>query len=124
MKKKLFLILTILIMIVVLPCLEAAGGKRLPKVGSTYVLDRAEFIVRGVGNKPFAYVATGESLAIKIIGVPGTMVFVPKKGQEVRVDPTIPMVWIGDKEKREFRTNSYLKKHGKNATFLLLEYKR
>jgi hypothetical protein len=124
MKQKLFLTIFIIIMVFGLLGHGADKARKLPKVGSIYILDKAEFYVRGVGNKPFSYVATGESLAIKILKVSGTMVFVPKKGEKVRVDPTIPMIWIGKKEKREFRTNSYLKKHGKNAIFLLLEYKR
>ncbi len=102
----------------------AAEEKKLPEVGSIYLIDRAEFYVRGVGDKPFEYKATGESLAIVILKIPGTMVFIPKKGALVKVDPRIPMVWIDGKAKNEFKTNSYLKKHGKNKVFLLLEYKR
>lgn len=102
----------------------AVEKEKLPEIGSIYVLDRAEFYVRGVGDKPFEYRTTGESLVVKILKISGTMVFVPKKGQLVKVDTTIPMIWIDGKEKPEFRTNSYLKKNARNKIFLLLEYKR
>ncbi|MCP5045979.1 MAG: hypothetical protein GY940_02335 [bacterium] len=105
----------------------AAPGEdkeKLPEVGSSYEWQKTHYIVRGVGNKPFEYVATGESLVLRILTIPGAMVFIPKAGEKVRVDPTIPMVWVGGKEKKEFKSSSYLKREGKNKTFMLLELDR
>lgn len=102
----------------------AAAEKELPKVGDRYQADGAWYYVRGVGNKAFEYVATGESLVIKTAGIPGSLVRVPKKGDKIRIDPTVPMMWVNGKEDKEFKTNGYLKKHAKNKVFLLLEYDR
>ncbi len=96
----------------------------LPKVGSKYVHNGANYIVAGRGKKPFTYTATGESLEIVVDKTPGTIVIVPKKGELVKVDAGVPMVWVGGKEHKEFKTNKFLQKSAKNKVIYLLEYDR
>ena len=103
---------------------KSQAQEALPKVGSIYKYSGTEWYVRGVGNKPFKYTATGESLCLIIRNVSGASVFIPEKGAVVRVDPAIPMVYIDNKEKEGWRANSYLMKHAKNQAHILLEYKR
>ena len=103
---------------------KSQAGKALPKVGSIYRYSGAEWYVRGVGDKPFEYTATGESLCMIIRNVSGASVFIPEKGEVVRVDPAVPMVYINNKEKEGWRANSYLMKHAKDQVHILLEYKR
>lgn len=103
---------------------SASDQKELPRVGDRYQSEGTWYFVRGVGNKAFEYTATGESLVIQTPGIPGSLVRVPKKGDKIRLDPSIPMLWINGKADKEFKTNTYLKKHAKNKVFLLLEYDR
>jgi hypothetical protein len=102
----------------------AAEEKEIPKLGSRMKVDGVWFFVRGVGDKPFEYIAKGDSLAIQTIGIPGSIIIVPKKGAKVRIDPTIPMIWVDGKEDKWCKTNSYFKKHAKNKVFVLLEIDR
>ena len=95
-----------------------------PEIGSTHLLGQTPFKVVGSGTSPFEYTATGESLQVVIGDIPGTMVIVPAAGQVVKVDPTVPMLWIDGEPHQEFASNSYLKKHGKGVSYLLLEYIR
>ncbi len=122
------IVLTLGITISISPTLyavsETTEAEELPKVGSEYVWQKAHYIVRGVGKAPFEYIATGESLVLRIMPIPGAMVFIPKKGEKVRVDPSIPMVWVNGKEKNEFKNNCYIKKNGKHVDYMLLEYDR
>jgi hypothetical protein len=98
--------------------------KEWPKVGSIYKYSGVDWYVRGVGNKPFEYTATGESLSLVIEGTPGTIVMIPKKGEVVRCDPTVPMVYVNNVADPDLNRNSYFKKTAKNKVFLLLELKR
>lgn len=98
--------------------------KEWPKKGSVYHYSGVDWYVRGVGNKPFEYTATGESLSLVIEGTPGTIVMIPKKGQTVRCDPTVPMVYVNNVPDPDLNRNSYFKKTAKNKVFLLLELKR
>lgn len=97
----------------------------IPAVGSVYEYSGAQWYVRGAAKKPFEYTATGESLSLVVLDAPaGTIVLVPKKGEVVRVDPTIPAVYINGVEDKDLRNNSYFKRKTKDKVFLLLEYKR
>lgn len=98
--------------------------KKWPEVGSVYTYSRAQWYVRGVGDKPFEYTATGESLSLIIEDTSGAIVLVPKKGQVVRCDPTVPMVYVDKKPHPNLSSNSYFQRTAKNKVFLLLEYKR
>jgi hypothetical protein len=99
-------------------------GKEWPEVGSVYEYSGVEWYVRGVGNKPFEYTATGESLGLVIEGTSGSIVLVPQKGQVVRCDPTVPMIYVDKKPDPELSRNSYFKRTAKDKVFLLLELKR
>ena len=99
--------------------------EKLPEVGSVYEYSGEKWYVRGVGNKPFEYTATGESLSLVVLdGPPGTIVLVPKKGEVVRIDPTIPAIYVNGVEDKELGNNSYFKRKTKDKVFLLLEYIR
>lgn len=102
-----------------------AEGKPIPSVGETYTVDKAEYKVVGSGLTQFEYLASGESLEIKILNdLPGTITIVPNKGESVKVDPSVPMVWVSGVPHKEFEQNTILKKFAKNKPFLLLEYIR
>jgi hypothetical protein len=98
--------------------------KEWPKVGSIYKYSGVDWYVRGVGNKPFEYTATGESLSLVVEGTPSSIVLIPKKGQVVRCDPTEPMIYVDKKPDPDLSRNAYFKRTAKNKVFLLLEYKR
>lgn len=98
--------------------------KEWPKVGSIYTYSGVDWYVRGVGKKPFEYTATGESLSLIVDGTPGTIVIVPKKGQVVRCDPTLPLLSVDKKPDPELSRNSYFKRTAKDKVWLLLEFKR
>ena len=99
--------------------------EKLPEVGSVYEYSGVKWYVRGVGNKAFEYTATGESLSLVVLDAPaGTIVLVPKKGEVVRIDPTVPAVYINGVEDKDLRNNSYFKRKTKDKVFLLLEYIR
>ncbi|MCB0336109.1 MAG: hypothetical protein KDD62_07375 [Bdellovibrionales bacterium] len=94
-------------------------------VGDTYKLGSTDFKVVGVSaDKAFEYTASGESLQLVIGTTPGTIVIVPKAGEVVKVDPSVPMVWIAGKPDEQIASNTYLKKHGKNQQHILLELLR
>ncbi|MEN8154769.1 MAG: hypothetical protein ABFR75_12190 [Acidobacteriota bacterium] len=97
---------------------------KLPEIGSLYKYQRADWYVRGVGDKAFEYKATGESLCIITIGISGSIVKVPEKGDVIKVDPKVPMIYINKKEDKGLRSNSYFMKKAKNRIFILLEYIR
>jgi hypothetical protein len=102
-----------------------AEDTALPSLGEVYAIDQAKYTVVGVGTQAFEYTSKGESLEIKIINkYPGTMVITPKKGDVVKVDPSVPMVWIAGVPHKEFLQNTFLKKSAKDKPFLLLEYIR
>jgi hypothetical protein len=103
---------------------KEAKTEELPKVGEIYKYQGVEWYVRGVGDKPFEYTATGESLGVVTIGVSGAIVLIPKKGQVVRIDPTEPMIYVDKIPDKELSRNSYFKEHAKDKVFLLLELKR
>ena len=108
---------------------KAAGTEEkeaeIPKVGSVYEYQGAKWYVRGAGKKPFEYTATRESLSLIVLDAPaGTIVLVPKKGEVVRIDPTIPAVYVNGVEDKNLRSNSYFKRKTRDKVFLLLEYKR
>ena len=99
--------------------------EKLPKIGDVYEIDRAKFLIVGIGDQSFEYKVTfDESFAVKIRGLSGTMVFPLKKDQVVKVDPTIPMIWIDGKRKDDMVNNKWLMKNGKNKVFILLQYIR
>ncbi len=103
----------------------ATPNPSIPEVGATYAIDKAQYKVVGSSANAFEYTSTGESLEIKILGsLPGTIVITPEKGKIVKVDPSRPMIWIDGTPHKEFVRNTYLKKHAKGKTFLLLEYIR
>ena len=99
-------------------------AKEWPKVGSIYKYSGVNWYVRGVGKKPFEYTATGESLSLIVEGTPSAIVLVPKKGQVVRCDPTIPMLSIDKKPDPELSRNSYFNRTAKDKVWILLELKR
>lgn len=102
----------------------AVSEEPLPEVGSTYKIDKASYTVLGVSaSEAFEVTASGESLQIVVGTVPGTIVIVPKKGDVVKIDPSVPMVWIAGAPHKEFASNPFLKRQ-KNARILLLEYQR
>lgn len=103
---------------------EEEKEKEWPEVGSVYDYSGVHWYVRGVGDKPFEYTATGESLGLVIEGTSGSIVLVPKKGQVVLCDPTVPMVYVDKKPDPDLSRNSYFKRTAKNKVFLLLELKR
>lgn len=98
--------------------------EKLPEIGSIYKYDKADWIVRGIGSKAFQYKSVGESLCIIVIGIPGAIVKVPKKGAVLKVDPQVPMIYIDGKMDEQLKQNTYFMKKTKDKTFLLLEYKR
>ena len=100
------------------------GEEKLPEIGSIYKYSKADWYVRGAGDKAFEYIATGESLCIITIGIPGSIVKVPKKGVVVKIDPEVPMIYIDNKEDEGLKSNSYFMKKAKDRVFILLEYKR
>lgn len=125
------LIITVAIIIAMLLSIGLQGNNREkkdpdnnhPRIGSLYVLETEIYIVRGAGDKAFEYTGTGGNLEIKIMSLPGTISITPRKGEKVKVDPTVPMVFVAGKEHQEFKTNTFLKKKAKNAVYLLLELK-
>jgi hypothetical protein len=58
------------------------------------------------------------------VGTPGTIVIVPEKGQVVRCDPTVPMLYVDKVPDPDLNRNSYFKKDAKNKNWILLELKR
>ena len=48
----------------------------------------------------------------------------PKKDDNVRVDPEVPMIYINKKEDKGLKSNAYFMKKAKNKVFILLEYIR
>ncbi len=103
---------------------EINNGEELPEIGSIYKYSKAEWYVRGVGSKAFEYTATGESLCIITLGISGSIVKVPKKGEVVKVDPEVPMIYINKVPDKGLKSNTYFMKKAKNKIFILLEYKR
>jgi len=99
-------------------------AKEWPKVGSIYKYSGVDWYVRGVGKKPFEYTATGESLSLIVEGTPSAIVLVPKKGQVVRCDPTLPMLSVDKKPDPELSRNSYFNRTAKDKVWILLELKR
>lgn len=130
MKKIIYLIVLFLMFFTFANGLYAGGEekkeekKELPKIGSIYKYSGADWFVRGVGDKAFEYKSTGESLCIITIGIQGSIVKVPKKGEVVRVDPEVPMIYLNKKEDKELKNNTYFMKKAKNKVFILLEYIR
>ncbi len=128
MKKLLFIILLIFLFIV--GSVAAPSGdevkkeESLPEIGSIYKYSKADWYVRGAGKKAFEYIATGESLCIITIGIPGSIVKVPEKGAVVKIDPEFPMIYIDNKPDEGLQSNSYFMKKAKGKVFILLEYKR
>ncbi len=100
-----------------------ADQHNIPVVGAAYKLDGQNFMVVGSGKAPFEYTATGESLAI-LIEQTAAAVIVPVKGSLVRIDPSIPMVWIAQEPHNSWMTNNYIKNFGKDKPYVLLEYDR
>lgn len=100
-----------------------ADQHNIPAVGASYQLDGQNFIVVGSGVAPFEYTTTGESLAI-LIEQTAVGVIVPSAGSVVRIDPSVPMVWIAGKPHDAWVTNSYVKSFGKGKSHVLLEYDR
>jgi hypothetical protein len=121
--KTIFLVL-ISLSTVISPALAENSGKEWPKVGSIHTYSGANWYVRGVGKKPFEYTATGESLSLIVDGTPGTIVIVPKQGQVVRCDPTLPLLSVDKKPDPELSRNSYFNRTAKDKVWLLLELKR
>ena len=63
----------------------------VPKIGSSMVIDGENTIVVGAGDTPFEYIGTGESLILDDLLREGyRVVVVPKEGEVVKVDPSIP----------------------------------
>lgn len=98
--------------------------EKLPEIGSVYKYSKAEWYVRGAGKKAFKYTATGESLCIITIGIPGAIVKVPEKGAVIKIDPEVPMIYIDNKPDKQLRSNTYFMREAKNRVFILLEYIR
>ena len=98
--------------------------EKLPEIGSIYKYSKADWYVRGAGKKAFEYTATGESLCIITIGIPGAIVKVPEKGSIVKVDPEIPMIFINNEVDKSLKSNTYFMREAKNRVFILLEYIR
>ena len=105
---------------------EKKGDKKKewPKVGSIFKYSGVEWYVRGIGSKPFEYTATGESLALWIEDTSASITLVPKKGQVVRCDPTIPIYYVDNIPDKSLSNNSYFKRTAKDKVWILLEYKR
>ena len=102
----------------------AEQKEELPEVGSVYKYSGVDWYVRGAGKEPFEYTATGESLSLIVVGTPSAIVIVPKKGQVVRCDPTVPMLYLDKVPDPDLNRNSYFKKDAKNKDWILLELKR
>ncbi|MEN8221830.1 MAG: hypothetical protein ABFR36_01115 [Acidobacteriota bacterium] len=98
--------------------------EKLPEIGSIYKYQKAEWYVRGAGKKAFEYTATGESLCIITLGIPGSIVKVPEKGSIVRINPEVPMIYIDNKPDKQLKSNTYFKRETRDKIFILLEYKR
>lgn len=104
---------------------EKKGEKKeWPKVGSVVKYQGVDWYVRGIGSKPFEYTATGESLALWIEDTSSAITLVPKKGQIVRCDPTVPMLYVDKIPDKYLSRNDYFKQHAKDKVWMLLEYKR
>ncbi len=118
--------ITLLLQGVTMQKAEKKGEKKKewPKVGSIYKYSGVEWYVRGIGKESFEYTATGESLALWIEDTSGSITLVPKKGQVVRCDPTVPMYYVDKIADNSLSRNSYFKKHAKDKVWILLEYKR
>lgn len=98
--------------------------EKLPALGSIYKYSNAEWYVRGAGTEIFEYTSTGESLCVITLGIPGSIVKVPKKGEVVKVDPQSPMIYIDNVADQGLKNNNYFLKKAKGKVFILLEYKR
>lgn len=128
--KKILLINFIVFLFIIGSGLTLSGEKvkkneeKLPEIGSIYKYSKADWYVRGAGKKAFEYTATGESLCIITIGIPGAIVKVPEKGSIVKVDPEIPMIYINNKPDKGLQSNIYFMREAKNRVFILLEYIR
>jgi len=103
---------------------EETQEQAWPKVGEIYRYSGVDWTVRGVGKKPFEYTATGESLSLVVEGTPSAIVLVPKKGQVVRCDSTVPMIYVDAVPDPDLSRNDYFKRTAKDKVFLLLELKR
>ncbi len=128
MKKIFEISLVLCFLILLLPGSPMQKGdqnvKEWPEVGSIYKYSGVDWYVRGVSKKAFEYTATGESLSLVVEGTPSSIVLVPKKGQVVRCDPTVPMIYVDKNPDPDLSLNAYFKRTAKNKVFLLLEYKR
>ena len=128
MKKWLEISLALCVLIFFIQGTLMANGeekaREWPKVGSIYKYSGVDWTVRGVGKKPFEYTAQGESLSLVVDGVSGSIVIIPKKGQMVRCDPTVPMLYVDKVPDPDLNRNSYFKRTAKDKVWLLLELKR
>lgn len=100
-----------------------AVPENLPKPGDPYEYQKTKYVVAGAGNTAFEYTATGESLAI-LADDQAVAVIVPASGAAVRIDPSIPGVFVDGKEHDQLASNGYFQKNMKDKVFLLLEYDR
>lgn len=74
-------------------------------------------------------VASGESLVIVIVIGEGLQaavaVIVPEAGTAVKLDPSVPMLWVGGEQHPAFVQNAaYMKKNDAGKPFAILEYDR
>ena len=56
------------------------------------------FRIVGLGSEPYEFVSSGKHIDVRMAGdlvAPIGMMF-PAEGDVVKVDPTVPMVWIAD----------------------------
>ncbi len=120
--KKQILFSLVFCMVLITPGLADMSGI---KAGDSYVHENTNYIVAGAGTSAFEYTATGESLVVVMGETPASvMVIVPNAGEVVKVDPSVPMVWVAGKQNQSFAGNSWLMKNGKGKPYMLLEYDR
>ena len=98
--------------------------KELPEIGSIYKYQKADWYVRGVGDKAGIWLYTRLGFQEISVGIPGTIIKIPKKDDIIRIDPEVPMIYINKKEDKGLKNNSYFMKKANNKIFILLEYIR
>ncbi len=117
--KKILLVLLLILFIV--GCSETepevVDKVATPAIGDTFPFDGVYGIVVGVGDTPFEFTATGESLVLIDLHREGyKIVIVPEAGQKVAVEPKKPSLTIEGKEQ--------LNEYSLPSTFVLVEYDR
>ena len=87
----------------------------IPKIGANFFFDGVNWIVVGIGNKPFVYRANkGIFALVNIEEMECILIIIRKKKGKISVNPTIPSVKTNKKE--------LLKIYGNIGTYALLEF--